>query len=203
MQRILDGKKLAEIGVELGVSEPRISQLKTRALDICRGKPQPTRQPPEKLSVLWPELKKLNPKHREIFKSWLLSGVSKVIANEFGTSRSMVSEIIRAGLDLIGLSCLPLNAPLLLNVQARAESEGVSMRPFPHPLMQLAFLPSAEADVARLLVDGNTPKQIGAIRGKAPRTIANQLHSVFGKFKVSGASEFKAELARRIVADWR
>ncbi len=56
------------------------------------------------------------------------------------------------------------------------------------------LLTSAEQEVASWYCEGETLQRIGARRGCSPRTIANQVHSIFRKLGVSS----RAELVRRL-----
>jgi DNA-binding CsgD family transcriptional regulator len=50
-------------------------------------------------------------------------------------------------------------------------------------------LSPAEADVARMLLEGRTHAEIAALRGTSMRTVANQLAASFQKLHVSGRSQ--------------
>jgi len=68
-------------------------------------------------------------------------------------------------------------------------------------------LPPCEAETVRLFVDGRSHAEIASHRGARPRTIANQLGSVFRKLEVSGRLELLRALACSNVAQqssaWR
>ena len=57
-------------------------------------------------------------------------------------------------------------------------------------------LTTAERAVARLLLEGRRNAEIAAERGKSPRTIANQVASIFRKLGVGARSELHALAAR-------
>jgi DNA-binding CsgD family transcriptional regulator len=62
----------------------------------------------------------------------------------------------------------------------------------------LPGLTGAEADVARLAAQGLSNKQIAVRRGTSPRTVANQIASLFRKLGLASRPELLARL-RRVV----
>jgi DNA-binding CsgD family transcriptional regulator len=52
-----------------------------------------------------------------------------------------------------------------------------------------AELTSAEREVAALLLDGKSNREVAALRGTSVRTIANQVGAIFRKLRVSGRVE--------------
>jgi DNA-binding CsgD family transcriptional regulator len=60
----------------------------------------------------------------------------------------------------------------------------------------LRQLTPAECEVARLAASGLSNAEIGRLRGASPRTIANQLASIFRKLEVGSRVELITRLAR-------
>jgi DNA-binding CsgD family transcriptional regulator len=104
----------------------------------------------------------------------------------------------------MGLSCGAARVPLILVLAARYHLSGINA-----PVARLSSfvqwgtrhwvvsvtrpdlrlrdrVPSAEFEVARLLVEGKSHLEIAGIRGTSQRTVANQLSSVFRRLDVSG-----------------
>jgi DNA-binding CsgD family transcriptional regulator len=50
-------------------------------------------------------------------------------------------------------------------------------------------LTAAEREVAALLLDGKSNREVAALRGTSVRTIANQVGAIFRKLRVSGRVE--------------
>src|SRR5262245_10360400 len=66
----------------------------------------------------------------------------------------------------------------------------------PSPLdRRLARLTAAEAEVARLILDGLSNQEIAARRGSSPRTVDGQVHDIFRAYDVQS----RTELARALV----
>jgi DNA-binding CsgD family transcriptional regulator len=141
----------------------------------------------------------------------LLSGSSqKAIGIDFGVGASTVSMSVGKGLDRLGLRCSVSRLPLVLYLvvlsgrgtghvaracssDARTGQRLISVEWPKHSL--LGNLSRSERHVAELLVNGLTAREIAAHRTVSPRTVANQLASVFTKFGLSGRVELMAHLA--------
>ncbi len=141
----------------------------------------------------------------------LLSGSSqKAISIDLGVCSSTVSMSVGSGLSRLGLRCSVSRLPLLLNLMVLSgRSSGYAARgcisddstgqrlisvEWPkHSLLD--SLSQSEREVAELLVDGLTTREIALQRKVSPRTVANQLASVFTKFRLSGRVELMAYLA--------
>jgi DNA-binding NarL/FixJ family response regulator len=141
----------------------------------------------------------------------LLSGSSqKAIGIDLGVCPSTVSMSVGTGLDRLGLRCSVSRLPLVLYLvvlsgcttghvasgcisDATTGQRLISVEWPKHSL--LCSLSQCEREVAELLVDGLTAREIAAHRSVSPRTIANQLASVFTKFRLSGRIELMAHLA--------
>lgn len=57
-------------------------------------------------------------------------------------------------------------------------------------------LTAAERDVARLVLEGLTDREIARRRGSSPRTIANQLRAIYTKLGITSRFELAARLGR-------
>ncbi len=143
-------------------------------------------------------------RNQEILTRVLLGQVPKAVAQDMSVAISTVATGMQACLRSMGLPCRASIPPVLLIVAARAAARQGSApvlgrltrisvnheywivsvaRPdlrFPVPLSR------AEAEVVRQLVSGQTHAEISEYRARSPRTVANQLASVFKKFGVSG-----------------
>jgi DNA-binding CsgD family transcriptional regulator len=60
----------------------------------------------------------------------------------------------------------------------------------------LARLSDAEREVLRALLEGHTTAEIAASRGRAARTVANQVAKIFRKLGVGSRAELTALLSR-------
>lgn len=94
----------------------------------------------------------------------------------FGAPRGLEATTLSAAEDeyvLIGFSIAPVEVP--------------------------AGLSAAERDVVRRVLEGRSNAEIAEARRSSTNTVANQLHSIYGKLGVSG----RLELAQRCVAGKR
>jgi len=145
--------------------------------------------------------------------SRLVSGErQKSTALELGISAAAVTLRAQRCLRRLGLDCRPASLPLFLAVAALARTIAA-----PHALTttveqdpaipevtrcRLArvdrvlpkVLSCAEQAVTRLLVEGRPPTIIAAHRRTSPRTVSNQLSSIFAKLRVSGRLDLIALL---------
>jgi DNA-binding CsgD family transcriptional regulator len=135
----------------------------------------------------------------------------KVVADDLKLAVSTVATVCSQGLLAMGSRSLPSRAPLLLMLAAHAllgrrcsSARAVKFisanrelrvvtadRPGLHVR---ATLTAAERDVVALLLEGHSHEQIGAMRGTANRTIANQLAGIYRKLGVSGRGALIAAL---------
>jgi DNA-binding CsgD family transcriptional regulator len=141
----------------------------------------------------------------------LLSGSSqKAIGIDLGVCPSTVSMSLGMGLDRLGLRCSVSRLPLSLNLVVLSghrsdflargcivdDASGRRLVSVEWPkCLLLDSLSPSEREVAELLVDGYTAREIARARDVSPRTIANQLASIFTKFKLSGRVQLMAYLA--------
>ncbi len=149
-----------------------------------------------------------------IVETWFANGSQKRVALELGLSTSTIATATKRWLSFVGLSCLPSYVPPLLMMAGRpCEREAaradarmselwmddtcyrvVSAQ---RPDKRLAsLLPRAEYEVVRLFLEGRSHKEVALLRGSSPRTVANQLATVFQRFGVSGRAELVIHLLR-------
>ena len=133
--------------------------------------------------------------------------LQKAVAIDLGLAPSSVATMLRQVTRGMGLSCkfsrLPLAIPLLRHMISRPELVSVQLEPSPldraKPVLVIemrrcdgviaAKLSKSEYEVARLLLEGCTYRQMANRRATSMRTIANQVSSVFKKLGVSGRFE--------------
>lgn len=152
-------------------------------------------------------------------RALLLGDAQKVVASDVGRSTSTISARLKSALRFIGLSCGGSRVPVMLVLAAQDwqaphprssgrlapfVSEGLTrwVASVSRPDAILGqLLPAAEYDVARLLVEGKTHKEIANARGTSVRTVANQVRSVFQRLRISGRGELLHYLAAPPVAN--
>ena len=147
----------------------------------------------------------LSLRERSIVRRLALGQCQKLVAYDFGLAHTTVSSHLRGGLDKLGLARWE-HAVL---VAAAIEAAGCRAEPIeeagdasasgdPGSLFvircelsrpSLQALTEAERAVALLVVDGCANSDIGRRRTCSPRTIANQISSVFRKLHVHGRCE--------------
>ncbi|MDQ2642944.1 MAG: helix-turn-helix transcriptional regulator [Myxococcota bacterium] len=150
-----------------------------------------------------------------VLRRILLGEPQKVIAMTDYLSCSSISATNHRALARLGLPCCIWNIPVLLFMAAH-EAHGLS-RPAaarlsfvglgqrklwevsaPWPDAELkGLLSRAELAVARLSLSGYAHHEIAHVRRASPRTVANQLSSVFRKAGVSGRTELVCKLLRK------
>ncbi|MFZ5891852.1 MAG: LuxR C-terminal-related transcriptional regulator [Myxococcota bacterium] len=150
----------------------------------------------------------------EVLERLLLGDSYKQVAYEEGLAVSTIALTCSQCLRAIGKVHLPSRVPplVLMAVQAarrmplpparmyRFQSDGKEywMVTAERPDRVLPkHLTPAEAEVSRLLVEGNTHQQIAILRSASKRTVANQLASSFRKLGVCGRTELVAMLIRK------
>lgn len=163
--------------------------------------------------------RRLAPKRVEVLKRILLGESQKAVAIDFRLAVSTVALTCSQCLRAMGDDHVASRVPALLVMAAHAD-EGFELAPaiafrtappdsdgrwtasVERPDTALpALLTNAESDVTRLLVEGLTHAEIARLRRRSPRTIANQLASVFAKMQVSGRSELISKLVRARLAE--
>lgn len=205
--RILSGALLSTLARELGLSEPRISQLKREAIAHMREQKK-VRFGATAAPISFTDLTNqtsLSSRDVAIFRDYVLHGSPKNTASKFKLSRSSISEAATRACKALNLGCTPLNVPIYYAVLARADEENEPMRALPdlRTLPCLRCLSEAELDVMTALLEGRSYLEICALRRVAYRTIAVQINSAFKQLNASGTTEFRAVVAKAIVAGWK
>lgn len=147
----------------------------------------------------------LEPKHLQVLEAFLTGVAQKAIAMDLDVAPSTVASYARSALRHLGVHDRPSQVQPLLMLAAKAsqslnptcrgevtflhETEPLRVVAFPRPDSELPAVPPAELSVLRYLVEGMTHSEIARRRGTAIRTVANQLASVFRRFRVSGRRE--------------
>jgi DNA-binding NarL/FixJ family response regulator len=155
----------------------------------------------------------LSAREREVVRRLALGHCQKLVAFDFGLAHTTVSSHLRSALDKLGLprwetvvlvaaaveaaslpDCSEAERATVLGEQSTDEIFLLVRRTLaPDALSRLT---EAERAVALLIVDGRTNAEIGAARNCSPRTVANQVSSLFRKLGVHG----RCELIRRLVS---
>jgi len=151
----------------------------------------------------------------EMLRRTLLGERQKVVAFDLARSQSTVNGRLGACLGAMGFDRRASRTPALL-VAAAAAAENMTLLQHArftfideqgrNPAHRIVSAPrldgclhtlvsAIELQVAKLFVDGQSYKTIAARRGTSPRTIANQLSSVFRKAGISGRPELLVYLA--------
>jgi len=141
----------------------------------------------------------------------LLGDLQKVVAVDEHLAVSTVACAAARCLKLIGLSCTAKETPMLLVIMAHIGErygtervEGGEVLRFARSivvktrrpdLLLPATLTRSETHVIKLRIDGLSHERIASLRATSPRTIANQLASVYTKLGVSSRAELLANLA--------
>jgi len=157
-----------------------------------------------------PKASTLTPRERRVFTLLLAGRSQKQIAYDVGVSFTTVNTHVQSGLRKLGLGrsehAIVVAAALSGKAFGRLWVESSPTgTPAPDEDMRLRIelsrsalriLTQAEREVALLVVDGSTNAEIGTARGSSPRTVANQVASVFRKLEAHG----RLELVRHLVA---
>ena len=149
----------------------------------------------------------------EVLQRRLAGDSEKAIAFDLELSGSTVSSDIRRALETISLHPRTPGLMMLLarvyhaaSSQCRLDATFTRLAPgdafFVVTLPQLELnrsrqLAPAELEVCQLLLRGRSHNEIAKLRGTRPRTVSNQIASIFQKFKVSGRMTLMTELIRR------
>ncbi len=133
----------------------------------------------------------------------------KVVADEFGLAQSTVCHRCIGVLTRFGAGGSVSRTPIIV-VMAALCAEGASVpevrfegftaesrwrvsAAFPADSLRARLTPS-EFDVASLALEGHSHAEISRSRRRSPRTIANQMASIFRKFAVSGRGELRVKV---------
>lgn len=149
----------------------------------------------------------------EVLQRRLAGDSEKAIAFDLELSGSTVCSDLRRALEMISLDPrLPGLMMLLARIYHAALSPGrldaTFTRLAPSDARFVVTLPELELDhsrqlapaefeVCQLLLRGRSHNEIARLRGTRPRTVSNQIASIFQKFNVSGRMTLMTELIRR------
>jgi DNA-binding NarL/FixJ family response regulator len=152
-----------------------------------------------------------------VLEAVLQGHTANYVALDLGVAVSTASGDLKRALVALGLrprlSAIPVYLAQISNAAERQETLRVCQGRFDarNARYVTLLLPkyenwleeslsAVELQVCQMLLGGHTHDQIAAARGTAPRTIANQLGSVFSKLGASGRMEVVAKLARSVSA---
>jgi DNA-binding CsgD family transcriptional regulator len=160
--------------------------------------------------------KPISRRQAELLRRWLRGHSQKAMALEFELAPSTVAISLGRAVRALGLSCRPQNVPLALVLLGQLDVTGLcrltprlSRYETPEARYEVlslarpdavlpAGLSTAEAAVARLIVEGATSPDACRMRGTVPRTIKNQLAAVARKTSTSG----RYELVQALLAQY-
>lgn len=203
MRDVLEGLTHKQIALSMGISEPRISQLRTRAEQRLTGIRPAARPPVRRLAIVPAEPRRERPiwgslplRNAAVLRHWLLCGRPLDTARHFGMSRSNVMEIVGVSLKALGHGGKPGQVPVTFAIAARAEECGVDPAAVRMSDAWLARLSAAEKETVLGLLNGETREALSVRRSASCRTVANQLRTAFRKLKISTVSELRALCAR-------
>jgi DNA-binding CsgD family transcriptional regulator len=150
-----------------------------------------------------PSGRSLSERECSLLSRMLLGTCPQILAIDSNCAASTVSGVLTRGLRQLGVHGVPSRVPLFLIVLAHAALQNrtgdeslakvvevgkdrtlLIMKRLPSPLE--GRLSIGERDVARLLAEGATHALIAHLRETSPRTIANQVGSIYAKLKISG-----------------
>jgi DNA-binding NarL/FixJ family response regulator len=140
---------------------------------------------------------------------YVIGGTSnKIAAYALGRSESAYSRLTVRAMNKLGVSSRAALIELASRLDAPRAGDEVDVRaleiggveipvvtapPLPFP----ASFTAAEREVAQLLFDGKSSVEIAGARATSPRTVANQLASIYRKCGVSTREELTAALVGR------
>jgi DNA-binding NarL/FixJ family response regulator len=154
---------------------------------------------------------RLTARERSVIERLIAGSSQKTVSFDLGVALTTVSVHLRVALDKLGIrrwEHAVLAGCIVAVGGDRAVESGSGAKPGPLDPDErlavakvelapdsLAALTSAEREVALLVVDGLTNAEIGVQRRSSPRTVANQIASVFRKLGVHGRLELIRSLA--------
>lgn len=145
------------------------------------------------------EPRALQPHERAVLEHALEGRAGKWIALEMDLSESAVARILCAALRRIGAPNLAALAGARTAVfealDGVATDDALAMAQVAPVQRPLARLSDAERDVAMCLLGGMRRAVIARERGTSPRTVANQITSIYHKLGLSSFRELMAQLA--------
>lgn len=203
MGDVLEGLPHWQIAQAMGISEPRISQLRTRAEQRLLGIHPAPQRPRRRAATVAAEPRKTRPiwealplRSAAVLKHWLLCGRPLDTARHFAMSRSNVMEIVDVSLKALGHDGKPGQVPVAFAIAAYAQERGVDQSTVRASDAWPRHLSAAENETVLGLLKGETREAMAARRGSRYRTISNQLHAAFRKLGVSTVGELRALCAR-------
>ncbi len=146
--------------------------------------------------------------HAATLESVLTGRAQKVVVLEFEISPATATGRLTAVLRGLGLTSSVRRAPLALAMIASSHALGAAFSPkgyqaipshdaglvelrMPRPETALRpWLSCAEYEVLRAVVAGRSHAEVGNLRDRSPRTIANQLRSIAAKLGVCGRFQY-------------
>lgn len=161
------------------------------------------------------DTKRLAEEPQRLLREYLVGVSQKAMAYERHRSVSVVSSKISSALSSIGLTGTWRRALVLFTAALHASERRA---PLPANMLEIRWkgrvwrafsakrvdpfgpeVGKAEAAVGRLFIEGGTYAEIARARRVSVRTVANQVGSLFRKYRVSGRAELIQHLvARRI-----
>lgn len=142
----------------------------------------------------------LTPRQRQTVRLVAEGLSNKEIAHELGTTEGNIGTHVASALHKLGAACRT-------DLAAWAKSREAREATFRWGGLDMAIASSAssppdipgltptERNIVHAALRGMTDRQIASTRGRSPRTVANQLRSIFRKLGVQS----RAELAARVV----
>jgi DNA-binding CsgD family transcriptional regulator len=144
------------------------------------------------------EARALRPHERAVLEHALEGRAGKWIALEMDLSESAVARILCAALRRIGAADLAALAgartALFEALDGVATDDALAMARMAPSQRPLARLSDAERDIAMCLLGGMRRALIARERGTSPRTVGNQIASIYHKLGISSCRELIAQL---------
>ena len=187
-----------ELRVNRAAARARIAQVWTAVL---QGQLRMSAAPLDRQLILLPEPPLSEPLRyytgdQDCLASILRGRMQKVVAVERGRAQATLSAHLKRQLKAMGVNYRPRRLPLALAVLAHAASsemvdvairdagDGNSSCLLVPEISEasLARLTPSQRDVTRRYLEGDCYAEIAAARAQRPRTVANQLAAVFGRY---------------------
>jgi DNA-binding CsgD family transcriptional regulator/PAS domain-containing protein len=105
----------------------------------------------------------------------------------------------RVRISMIKRKAFPLIKPMFLLEFGQGAEENAAHQTDGAHFAELSRLSPRERELAGLVCDGYTNKEISAQLGKSVRTIKTQMHSIFGKLRVSSRGKLISMLCRIVI----
>lgn len=142
----------------------------------------------------------LAPAEARIIELFALGRSAKSMVDILGVSLAQVYALqarllrklsLRSMADVVALA---RQLPVAVLSRVNLDDESMMALRLPAAAQDLSLLTAAERDVARDLLLCLSQKEIARRRGRSPRTIANQVGTIYRKLQVTNRSEFVARL---------